>query len=49
MMKYGLHPSTLKGELFRLLLEKDNCGLRVSEMMKCPQVISEPESYYLED
>ncbi|KAI4365593.1 hypothetical protein MLD38_021563 [Melastoma candidum] len=39
MIKYGLRPATLKGKLFRLLLEHDNCGLRVSEMAKCPQVL----------
>ncbi|XP_020416286.1 homeobox-DDT domain protein RLT3-like isoform X3 [Prunus persica] len=34
MVKYGLHPSTLKGELFRVLLEQGIHGLKVSELAK---------------
>ncbi|OWM73841.1 hypothetical protein CDL15_Pgr018901 [Punica granatum] len=38
MRKYGLHPGTLKGELFRLLLQQGNNGLKVSEMARSPQI-----------
>ncbi|XP_038713535.1 homeobox-DDT domain protein RLT3-like [Tripterygium wilfordii] len=34
MKKYGLRPGTLKGELFKLLLDQGNNGLRVSELAK---------------
>lgn len=39
MMKYGMRPGTLKGELFRLLSEQGNNGLKVSEMARASQVI----------
>ncbi|PON97514.1 Octamer-binding transcription factor [Trema orientale] len=34
MVKYGLRPGTLKGELFRILLEQGNNGLKVSDLAK---------------
>ncbi|XP_062091461.1 homeobox-DDT domain protein RLT3 [Humulus lupulus] len=34
MVKYGLRPATLKGALFRILLEQGNNGLKVSDMAK---------------
>ncbi|CAL1408034.1 unnamed protein product [Linum trigynum] len=39
MLKYGLTPGTLKGELFRLLFEKGKNGLKVSELAKSAQVV----------
>ena len=39
MVKYGLCPGTLKGELFRVLLEQGIHGLKVSELAKSLQVI----------
>ncbi|XP_048139087.1 homeobox-DDT domain protein RLT3 isoform X2 [Rhodamnia argentea] len=39
MMKYGMRPGTLKGELFRLLSEQGNNGLKVSEMARASQVM----------
>uniref|UniRef100_A0A5B6YSH3 DDT domain-containing protein n=1 Tax=Davidia involucrata TaxID=16924 RepID=A0A5B6YSH3_DAVIN len=39
MVKYGLSPGTLKGELFRILLEKGNNGLKVSELAKSSQIV----------
>jgi hypothetical protein len=38
MVKYGLRPRTLKGELFALLSKKGSSGLKVSELAKSPQV-----------
>lgn len=38
-MKYSLHRGSLKGELFRILLEQGNNGLKVSELAKSLQVI----------
>ena len=34
MVKYGLQPGTLKGELFKSLLEQGNSGLKVSDLAK---------------
>ncbi|KAL5554766.1 hypothetical protein UlMin_042167 [Ulmus minor] len=39
MVKYNLHPGTLKGELFRILLEQGNNGLKVSELAKSCQIV----------
>ncbi|KAF5746229.1 hypothetical protein HS088_TW06G00397 [Tripterygium wilfordii] len=39
MKKYGLHPGTMKGELFKLLLEQGNNGLRVSELAKSLPIV----------
>lgn len=41
MVKYDLHPGTLKGELFKILLEQGSNGLKVSDLAK-----SLPVSYY---
>lgn len=38
MVKYGLRPRTLKGELFALLSKKGSTGLKVAELAKSPQV-----------
>jgi hypothetical protein len=38
MVKYGLRPHTLKGELFALLSKKGSGGLKVSELAKSPEV-----------
>ncbi|CAI0459366.1 unnamed protein product [Linum tenue] len=38
MLKYGLTPGTLKGELFRLLFEEGKNGVKVSELAKSAQV-----------
>jgi hypothetical protein len=38
MVKYGLRPRTLKGELFALLSKKGSNGLKVSELAKSPEV-----------
>jgi hypothetical protein len=38
MVKYGLHPGTLKGELFQLLSVQGNNGLKVSDLAKSSQV-----------
>ena len=38
MAKYGLSPGTLKGELFSVLLNHGNNGLKVSELTKIPSV-----------
>lgn len=38
MVKYGLRSGTLKGELFRVLLEQGINGLKVSELAKSLQV-----------
>ncbi|PQP91545.1 hypothetical protein Pyn_07602 [Prunus yedoensis var. nudiflora] len=40
MVKYGLRPGTLKGELFRVLLEQGIHGLKVSELAKSLQISS---------
>ncbi|KAF7021441.1 hypothetical protein CFC21_034393 [Triticum aestivum] len=39
MVKYGLRPRTLKGELFALLSKKGSGGLKVAELAKSPQII----------
>uniref|UniRef100_A0ACD5UUY0 Uncharacterized protein n=1 Tax=Avena sativa TaxID=4498 RepID=A0ACD5UUY0_AVESA len=39
MVKYGLRPRTLKGELFALLSKKGSSGSKVSELAKSPQII----------
>ncbi|KAK2647491.1 hypothetical protein Ddye_014980 [Dipteronia dyeriana] len=38
MVKYALRPDTLKGELFRVLLEQGNNGLKVSQLAKSSQI-----------
>ncbi|XP_010450235.1 PREDICTED: homeobox-DDT domain protein RLT3-like isoform X1 [Camelina sativa] len=38
MKKYGLHLGTLKGELFRMLNEQGNNGLKISELANAPEV-----------
>lgn len=38
MLKYGLRLGTLKGELFKILLEQGNNGLKVSQIAKMSQV-----------
>ncbi|XP_027163335.1 homeobox-DDT domain protein RLT3 [Coffea eugenioides] len=38
MAKYGLSPGTLKGELFSVLLNHGNNGLKVSELTKIPSI-----------
>lgn len=38
MAKYGLSPGTLKGELFSVLLNQGNNGLKVSELTKIPSI-----------
>lgn len=40
MVKYGLRPGTLKGELFKILLEQGNNGLKVSDLAKSLPVSS---------
>lgn len=35
---YGLHPGTLKGELFRMLSEQGNNGLKISELTNAAEV-----------
>ncbi|KAF0908070.1 hypothetical protein E2562_022918 [Oryza meyeriana var. granulata] len=39
MVKYGLRPRTLKGELFALLSKKGSCGLKVSELAESPEIV----------
>ncbi|XP_008795938.2 homeobox-DDT domain protein RLT3-like [Phoenix dactylifera] len=39
MAKYGLHPRTLKGELFTLLSKKGTSGLKVSELARASQIV----------
>ncbi|OVA10751.1 Homeobox domain [Macleaya cordata] len=39
MVKYGLRPGTLKGELFSILSEQGNSGLKVSELAKALQIV----------
>ncbi|KAK4747325.1 hypothetical protein SAY87_026362 [Trapa incisa] len=38
MKNYGLYPGTLKGELFRLLSNQGNIGLKVSDMARTAQI-----------
>ncbi|CAL9224946.1 unnamed protein product [Arabidopsis halleri] len=38
MKKYGLRLGTLKGELFRMLNEQGNNGLKISELANAPEV-----------
>lgn len=38
MVKYGLRPCTLKGELFALLSKAGSCGLKVSVLAKSSEV-----------
>ncbi|KAE9614034.1 putative transcription factor & chromatin remodeling DDT family [Lupinus albus] len=37
-VNYGLRPATLKGELFKILLERGNSGCKVSELAKSMQI-----------
>ncbi|KAE9451223.1 hypothetical protein C3L33_16855, partial [Rhododendron williamsianum] len=37
MVKYGLSPATLKGELFSILSEQGNKGIKVSDLANSPQ------------
>ncbi|KAL5198622.1 hypothetical protein ABZP36_002134 [Zizania latifolia] len=39
MVKYGLRPCTLKGELFVLLSKKGSGGLKVSELATSPEIV----------
>ncbi|XP_066365573.1 homeobox-DDT domain protein RLT3-like isoform X2 [Miscanthus floridulus] len=39
MVKYGLRPRTLKGELFALLSKAGSCGLKVSVLAKSSEII----------
>lgn len=39
MVKYGLRPGTLKGELFKILLEQGNNGLKVSDLAKSLPIV----------
>ncbi|XP_040381805.1 homeobox-DDT domain protein RLT3 [Oryza brachyantha] len=39
MVKYGLRPRTLKGELFALLSKKGSRGLKISELAKSPEIV----------
>ncbi|VVA21044.1 Hypothetical predicted protein [Prunus dulcis] len=49
MVKYGLCPGTLKGELFRVLLEQGIHGLKVSELAKshCSMCGSRSDSIFM--
>lgn len=47
MVKYGLHLGTLKGELFRILLEQGNNGLKVSDLAKSFPVSYSNVNYFL--
>lgn len=38
MKKYGLCLGTLKGELFRMLYEQGNNGLKISDLANAAQV-----------
>lgn len=38
MKEYGLRLGTLKGELFRMLNEQGNNGLKISELANAPEV-----------
>lgn len=40
MANYGLRPCTLKGELFQILSKEGSLGLRVSELIKKPQIVT---------
>jgi hypothetical protein len=51
MVKYGLRPHTLKGELFALLSKKGSGGLKVSELAKSPEVfisVTEDKSFLVD-
>ncbi|CAL0312552.1 unnamed protein product [Lupinus luteus] len=37
-VNYGIRPATLKGELFKILLERGNSGCKVSELAKSMQI-----------
>ncbi|KAG5533005.1 hypothetical protein RHGRI_027294 [Rhododendron griersonianum] len=39
MVKYGLSPATLKGELFSILSEQGNKGIKVSDLANSPQIV----------
>lgn len=39
MVKYGLSPATLKGELFSILTEQGNSGMKVSDLANSPQIV----------
>ncbi|KAJ1267386.1 hypothetical protein BS78_07G052300 [Paspalum vaginatum] len=39
MVKYGLRPRTLKGELFALLSKAGSCGLKVSVLAKSSEIV----------
>ncbi|CAN0927277.1 Homeobox-DDT domain protein RLT3 [Linum grandiflorum] len=39
MLKYGLTPGTLKGKLFRLMFQKGNHGIKVSELAESTEVM----------
>lgn len=47
MVKYGLHPGTLKGELFSILFEQGNKGMKVTELAKSSQVSLNVLSYMI--
>ena len=38
MVKYGLRPGTLKGELFSILSNQGNNGMKVPDLARCVQV-----------
>ncbi|QHO01857.1 hypothetical protein HN873_044237 [Arachis hypogaea] len=38
-VNYGLHPGTLKGELFKILSERGNNGCKVSELANLKQIV----------
>ncbi|RVW76431.1 Homeobox-DDT domain protein RLT3 [Vitis vinifera] len=38
MVKYGLRPGTLKGELFSILLNQGNNGMKVLDLTRCVQI-----------
>lgn len=39
IVKYGLRPGTLKGELFSILLEQGNKGMKVSELANSSRIV----------
>ncbi|XP_052193159.1 homeobox-DDT domain protein RLT3 isoform X2 [Diospyros lotus] len=39
MVKYSLSPGTLKGELFNILSEKGNNGMKISDLAKCSKIV----------
>ncbi|XP_058183362.1 homeobox-DDT domain protein RLT3 [Rhododendron vialii] len=39
MAKYGLSPATLKGELYSILSEQGNKGMKVSSLANSPQIV----------